>query len=101
MSVADMLKAKAEKLRAAKKSGSSVSKKETKKTAKPAAKKNGKTSTPRAESKTAKILELLKSGSTRETIRKKYGMERLADVGWYISKFKKRGLLPQSFKTKD
>lgn len=68
-------------------------------------KKNGKKSeksgTPRANSKTAQILDLLKSGSTKESIRKKFGMARPADVQWYVAKLKASGRLPENFKAKE
>jgi hypothetical protein len=103
MSLAGKAKARAAALRAGK-SAPTTTKKTSKlalvkkSNSKAAAKKtSNKTSTPRAESKTATILEMLKKGSSREVIRKKYGMDKLSDVGWYISKFKNKGLLPKSF----
>lgn len=98
MSLAEKAAAKAAALRA-KKSNKKEAPAATKKAAakKSDKKKNGKSVTPRAESKTAKILDMLKSGSSREKIRAKYDMEKLSDVGWYISKFKAKGLLPKSF----
>lgn len=92
--------AKAKALREAKKSNNKPA---VKQAAKPVKKSNGKEkkSTPRANSKTAQILEMLKNGSTREQIRKKYGMEKVSDVSWYVSKLKRVGRLPQSFEAKD
>lgn len=92
MSIKEKLAAKAAALKSGKKNG--AAKTTTKKSAK-----NGKekVATPRAESKTATILALLKSGKSREFIRSKYDMEKLSDVGWYISKFKAKGLLAKSF----
>lgn len=99
MSLKQRALARAAALKAGKKSNATAAPAAKKSAGKKAAKKekSEKTVTPRAESKTATILEMLKKGSSREVIRKKYGMEKLSDVGWYISKFKAKGLLPKSF----